>query len=31
VGDRALRILMTLLTRGQLFDPNYGAAVPTIP
>jgi transposase len=30
VADRALRILVTLLTRGQLFDPNYAqhAAAP---
>jgi len=27
VTDRALRILITLLTRGQLFDPNYGQHV----
>jgi transposase len=27
VADRALRILMTLLTRGQLFDPSYRTAV----
>lgn len=26
VADRALRMLMTLLTRGQLFDPNYRTA-----
>ena len=26
VADRAIRILMTLLTRGQLFDPNYRTA-----
>ena len=24
VADRLLRILMTLLSRGQVFDPNYG-------
>ena len=27
VADRLLRILMTLLTRGQIFDPNYGQHV----
>ena len=29
VADRALRILMTLLTRGQLFDATYGQHAPT--
>lgn len=29
VADRALRILMTLLTRRQLFDPSHGGAVST--
>jgi transposase len=30
VTDRALRILMTLLKRGQLFDPSYGPHAPTL-
>jgi transposase len=28
VADRLLRILMTLLSRGQVFDPNYGQKSP---
>ena len=28
VADRALRLLMMLLTRGQLFDPTHGLDVP---
>ena len=28
VADRLLRILMTLLSRGQIFDPNYGQPSP---
>jgi transposase IS116/IS110/IS902 family protein len=28
VADRPLRILMTLLSRGQIFDPNYGQQSP---
>lgn len=28
VADRLLRILMTLLERGQLFDPTHGAPIP---
>ena len=30
VANRALRILMTLLERGQLFDPSYGQQAPAL-